>query len=63
MTCGHRMCTCQVFGATEPFCSDFCRQQPDDESLVVADEPFAGGAVADCGCGHLDCTVAPAPID
>jgi len=62
MTCRHRMCTCPVTGS-EPFCGDFCRMQPDDESLVIPDGPYAGGEVADCGCGHSACSVAPVPVD
>jgi hypothetical protein len=57
MQCRHRNCTCQVTEA-EQFCSDFCRHQSDDDSLVVG-EDFGSGEVVDCGCGHAACVVLP----
>ncbi|HKX75240.1 MAG TPA: hypothetical protein VJR05_07605 [Acidimicrobiia bacterium] len=56
MQCRHRNCTCFVTEA-EPFCSAFCRQQPDDETVVVSELP-PGDDTLDCGCGHPACSMA-----
>lgn len=61
MTCQHRHCTC-VLTDDSGFCSEYCQREADNLEIGASNIDDDGGVVADCGCGHADCSGGGAPV-